>query len=62
MGLTGKDGHFIHARKMTIPSKEDKRKKIDIGLVGEVVKIDPDIIDLLDTARLYSRHRAHGRG
>ncbi|MBC8097505.1 MAG: acetylglutamate kinase, partial [Akkermansiaceae bacterium] len=33
VGLTGKDGNFIHARKMTILSKEDKRKKIDIGLV-----------------------------
>ena len=49
VGLTGKDGNFIHARKMTIASKEDKRKKIDIGLVGEVVKIDTAIIDLLDS-------------
>ncbi len=49
VGLTGKDGNFIHARKLTITSKEDKRKKIDIGLVGEVVKIDTAIIDLLDT-------------
>ena len=49
VGLTGKDGNFIHARKMIIASKEDKRKKIDIGLVGEVVKIDTAIIDLLDS-------------
>jgi acetylglutamate kinase len=49
VGLTGKDGNFIHARKMTIQSAEDKRKKIDIGLVGEVVKVDTAIIDLLDT-------------
>ncbi len=49
VGLTGKDGNFIHARKMTITSREDKRKKIDIGLVGEVVKIDTAIIDLLDS-------------
>ncbi len=49
VGLTGKDGNFIHARKMTITSHADKRKKIDIGLVGEVVKIDTAIIDLLDT-------------
>ena len=27
VGLTGKDGNFIHARKMTITSKDDKRKK-----------------------------------
>ena len=49
VGLTGKDGNFIHARRMTITSKDDKRKKIDIGLVGEVVKIDTAIIDLLDS-------------
>jgi acetylglutamate kinase len=49
VGLTGKDGNFIHARKMTVTSKDDKRKKIDIGLVGEVVRIDTSIIDLLDT-------------
>lgn len=49
VGLTGKDGHFIHARKMKIPSKEDKKKKIDVGLVGEVVRIDPEIIQLLDS-------------
>ncbi len=49
VGLTGKDGNFIHARKMTIQSTEDKRKQIDIGLVGEVVSIDTAIIDLLDT-------------
>ena len=31
VGLTGKDGHFIHARKLKVASKEDKRKKIDVG-------------------------------
>ncbi len=49
VGLTGKDGNFIRARRMTIISSEDKRKKIDIGLVGEVVSIDTAIIDLLDS-------------
>lgn len=49
VGLTGKDGNFIHARKMKITSAEDKRTQIDIGLVGEVVRIDTAIIDLLDT-------------
>ena len=48
VGLTGKDGHFIHARKLKVASKEDKKKKIDVGLVGEVVRIDPEIIQLLD--------------
>jgi acetylglutamate kinase len=49
VGLTGKDGHFIHARKLKLASKEDKKKKIDVGLVGEVVRIDPEIIQLLDS-------------
>ncbi len=49
VGLTGKDGNFIHARKLTMTSTEDKRKKIDLGLVGEVVKIDTAIIGLLDS-------------
>jgi len=49
VGLTGKDGHFIHARKLKVTSKENKKKKIDVGLVGEVVRIDPEIIHLLDT-------------
>ena len=48
VGLTGKDGNFIHARKLKLTSKENKRKKIDVGLVGEVVKIDPEIIQMLD--------------
>jgi len=26
-GLTGKDGHFIHARKLKVASKEDKKKE-----------------------------------
>jgi acetylglutamate kinase len=49
VGLTGKDGHFIHARKLKVTSKENKKKKIDVGLVGEIVRIDPEIIHLLDT-------------
>ena len=48
VGLTGKDGHFIHARKLKVTSKENKKKKIDVGLVGEIVRIDPEIIHLLD--------------
>jgi acetylglutamate kinase len=48
VGLTGKDGNFIHARKLKVTSKDNKRKKIDVGLVGEVVKIDPEIIQMLD--------------
>lgn len=48
VGLTGKDGQFIRARKLKLTSQENKRKKIDVGLVGEVVSIDPTVIQLLD--------------
>ncbi len=49
VGLTGKDGNFIHARKMLVPSKEESAKMLDIGQVGEVVGIDPELINLLDS-------------
>ena len=49
VGLTGKDGNFIHARKMLVPSKEEAAKMLDIGQVGEVVAIDPELIHLLDS-------------
>ena len=49
VGLTGKDGNFIHARKMLVPSKEEAAKMLDIGQVGEVVGIDPELIHLLDS-------------
>jgi acetylglutamate kinase len=49
VGLTGKDGNFIHARKMLVPSTEEAGKMLDIGQVGEIVGIDPEIIELLDS-------------
>ena len=50
VGLTGKDGMLITARKMTIYHQEDASKPpeiIDPGMVGEVVNINPDIIHTL---------------
>ncbi len=47
VGLTGKDGMLIKARKMTIYHQEDENKPpeiIDPGMVGEVSRINPDII------------------
>jgi acetylglutamate kinase len=49
VGLTGKDGNFIHAKKMLVPSKEEVGKWLDIGQVGEITSIDPAIIELLDS-------------
>jgi acetylglutamate kinase len=41
VGLSGKDGHLIGARKM------ENVKGIDLGYVGEIVKVDPAIVKLL---------------
>jgi len=50
VGLTGKDGGFIRARKMLVPDKENAEGFIDIGQVGEIESIDPEIVALLDSA------------
>ncbi len=47
VGLTGQDGKFIKARKMLL--KGDDGAPIDIGLVGEIERINPELIQLLDS-------------
>ena len=50
IGLTGKDGDFIHARKINLRSSSFKNKAseiIDLGHVGEVSSIDPSIVNML---------------
>ena len=50
VGLTGKDGNFICARKIEMKqfNKETQASEIiDIGHVGEVSHIDPSIVDML---------------
>ena len=50
VGLTGKDGDLIHARKLTITRKSPELEApeiIDIGHVGEVASIEPTIIRTL---------------
>lgn len=49
VGLTGKDGAFIRARKMLMADRETAGKWINIGQVGEIESIDPALIALLDT-------------
>jgi acetylglutamate kinase len=48
VGLTGKDGGFIRARKMLLASKERPAEMVDIGQVGEIASIDPGVIDTLE--------------
>ena len=50
IGLSGKDGGLIHAKKLHIVYQEDHDKPpeiIDPGLVGEVTHINPEIITSL---------------
>lgn len=50
VGLTGKDGDLIRARKLRIardPQELDVSEIIDIGHVGEVESIDASIVDML---------------
>lgn len=47
VGLSGKDGKLITARKLTM-REPGAKKPIDLGMVGEVASIDARIIESLD--------------
>ena len=49
VGLTGQDGSFIRAEKLLLESITEPGKMLDIGLVGDINKIDPSIITFLDS-------------
>jgi acetylglutamate kinase len=49
VGLTGQDGGFIRAEKLLLESITEPGKMLDIGLVGDINKIDPSIITFLDS-------------
>jgi len=46
VGLTGKDGGMISARKMKLPGSDTEAN--DLGQVGEVESIDPAVVAMLD--------------
>jgi acetylglutamate kinase len=50
VGLSGKDGGLINAKKKTFGKsrKKGSDENIDIGLVGEVSKVDPHILKSLE--------------
>ena len=49
VGLTGKDGNFIRAKKLLMADADKPGEFIDLGQVGDIVSIDPALITLLDT-------------
>ena len=51
VGLTGKDGGLIRARKLKLKKapSDASSGEIDMGHVGEVESIDPEVVAVLDT-------------
>ncbi len=49
VGLTGQDGNFIHAEKLLMANLDNPKEMIDVGQVGDITKIDPSIINFLDS-------------
>jgi acetylglutamate kinase len=47
VGLTGRDGGLIRARKLKMLDRDDPTKEVDVGLVGEIVSIDPSVVKAL---------------
>lgn len=51
VGITGKDGDLILAkrhRKMKVSPETDRPEIMDLGLVGEITKVNPKILETLD--------------
>ncbi len=53
VGLSGKDGNMIFARKITFVEEKEglPPEIIDIGKVGEVTEFNPEILRLLESSR-----------
>jgi acetylglutamate kinase len=47
VGLTGKDGCLIQARKKMMPNKDDPANPIDIGFVGDIAQVEPAVVKAL---------------
>lgn len=48
VGLTGKDGNLIRAKKLLLPDSKDPSNLIDIGQVGDIEHIEPGLIRYLE--------------
>jgi acetylglutamate kinase len=50
VGLSGKDGDLILSRKMDmfVTDESGKRSRVDIGLVGEVAQVNPELLRTLE--------------
>lgn len=44
IGITGKDGNLIKAKKLRSQSNDSEKDHVDVGLVGEIESVDTDIL------------------
>ncbi len=49
VGLSGKDGGLISARKMKSVDMNDPSRSVDMGMVGEITSVNPTVINTLDS-------------
>jgi acetylglutamate kinase len=47
VGLTGRDGGMIRAQKLKMLDNADASKEHDVGQVGDIVSIDPNVVKAL---------------
>ena len=47
VGLTGKDGALITARKLLMPDRDNPGANVDLGFVGDIRHIDPSVVKAL---------------
>ena len=50
VGMTGKDGWMIRAKKLFLQNRDNQDDLIDIGQVGDITQIDPSLISHLEAA------------
>jgi len=48
VGLTGKDGELIRARKLELKAQAPQGETPDLGYVGEVAAVNPAVVDMLE--------------
>lgn len=51
VGLSGKDGSMISAAKLTVKDKNNPETTVDLGMVGTITAVNPQVINTLDTNR-----------
>ncbi|MCB2005693.1 MAG: acetylglutamate kinase [Burkholderiaceae bacterium] len=47
VGLTGRDGAMIRARKLKMLDNQDPSREHDVGQVGDIVSVDPSVVRAL---------------